>query len=363
MAKFDFNIGAQVHCGEEACGKLLKVVIDPRRERVTDLIVRHGWLLKEAHVLPVSLVERATGQDIYLSVSKDEMEDYAEYRETEFQEPAPGWGQGERYEAGHTTCWVSPWGPICHEPVVPMVRKRVHENVPSTLEVIERGTPVLHPTGKVGRVDHVLADRESGQITHLVVRKGLIPEYPIVPLSAVERVDEDGVVVDLTDEALEALPHYTPRPDEVVLTELEERLEALSCDLSNVKRTLEDGVIRLTGSVADVESKRSAEATARSVEGVVDVENELYADSAIRARVTAALADDPTTEMAVIDVVSEQGLVTLKGQVDSVEIREAAEQIAEKQPGVVSVINELQVKPDRDTLNLRPWVPPYSLGG
>jgi osmotically-inducible protein OsmY len=41
-------------------------------------------------------------------------------------------------------------------------------------------------------------------------------------------------------------------------------------------------VIRLTGSVASVESKRRAEATARSVEGVIDVENELYTDSTVQ---------------------------------------------------------------------------------
>jgi len=353
MRTFDFNIGAQVHCGEEPCGELLKVVVDPRKERVTDLIVQRGFLFKTDRVLPVSVVERATGQDIYLSVSSEEVGDYPEYREMDFREPAPGWGQTERYKAEHTRCWLRPWGPVCHEPVVPMVQQRVHENVPSALEVIERGTPVLNATGEIGQVDHVLSDRESSEITYLVVRKGLVPDYPIVPASAIEHVSEDGITVDITDEALEELPHYAPRPEEEILTELEERLETLSYDFDNIKAALEDGVMRLTGFVADVQGKRRAEATARSVEGVIDLANRLNTDSAIAAHVTAALTDDPMTSVAVIDVISEQGVVTLKGQVDSVEIRDAAEEIAEKQPGVVSVINALEVEPDEDTPNLR----------
>jgi uncharacterized protein YrrD len=355
MTTFDFNIGAQVYCGEEPCGELIKVVVDPHKERVTDLIVQRGFLFKKDRVLPVSAVERTTGQDIYLSVSSDEMGDYPEYREAEFKEPAPGWGQVKKYKAEHTRCWTSPWGPVCQEPVVPVVRHRVHENVPSTLEVIERGTPVLNVMGEVGKVDHVLADRESGEITHLVVRKGLIPEYPILSASAIKHVSEEGITIDVTDEALEELPHYVPRPEEEILTELEERLEALSYDFDNVKAALEDGVIRLTGSVTDVESKRRVEATARSVKGMIDVENELHTDNTVTAHVTAALADDPMTDMAVIDVISEQGLVTLKGQVDSVEIRQAAEEIAKKQPGVVSVVNALEVEPDEDTPTLAPW--------
>jgi hypothetical protein len=70
--------------------------------------------------------------------------------------------------------------------------------------------------------------------------------------------------------------------------------------------------------------------------------------------VTAALSNDHRTELAAIEVISEQCLITLKGQVDSTAIRTAAEQIAARQQGVISVINALEVKPDADTPFLRP---------
>ena len=64
---------------------------------------------------------------------------------------------------------------------------------------------------------------------------------------------------------------------------------------------------------------------------------------------TAALADDPRTDLAVIEVISERGIVTLKGKVDSTDVREAAEEITSGQPGVIKVINALEVEPDEDT--------------
>ena len=96
----------------------------------------------------------------------------------------------------------------------------------------------------------------------------------------------------------------------------------------------------------NVAAKRHAEAIARAVKSVIDVENLLDTDIAIQTRVSHALLSDPRTSISVIEVVNERGMVTLKGEVDSAEVREAAEEIAEEQPGVLSVVNALQVKPD-----------------
>ena len=63
----------------------------------------------------------------------------------------------------------------------------------------------------------------------------------------------------------------------------------------------------------------------------------------ITDRVMVALLDDPRTRNAGIDVGSTQGVVTLTGTVKSEAIREAAEDIARRQPGVITVINELTV--------------------
>jgi osmotically-inducible protein OsmY len=63
----------------------------------------------------------------------------------------------------------------------------------------------------------------------------------------------------------------------------------------------------------------------------------------ITDRVVADLLEDPRTKNARIDVGCTQNVCTLSGTVKSEAIREAAEEIARRQPGVVTVINELKV--------------------
>jgi osmotically-inducible protein OsmY/sporulation protein YlmC with PRC-barrel domain len=348
----DLDIGARVLCEGEPCGKLARVVLDPHTERVTHLIVERGLLRKVDRVVPVSAVGRTTDQDIHLSIRRDELEEYPEYRETEFGRPTPGWEENKQYKTEHVRFQA---GSMHQEsPVAPRVWRQVRDGIPSDAEVIERGAPVYNAAGVVGKVDHLLVDKASGEIAQLVVRRGIIPEYPIVPIEAVHKVMEGSVAILLTDEELEELPRHTRRADIEILAELEDYLQTLSLDLSGVKRTVKDGILKLTGLVSDAGAKRHIEATARSVPGVIDVENILDTDAAIAARVTVALLDDPRTGTSVIETISQRGTVTLKGQVDSPEIREAAEEVATQQTGVISVVNGLEVQHDADTDALMP---------
>lgn len=61
-------------------------------------------------------------------------------------------------------------------------------------------------------------------------------------------------------------------------------------------------------------------------------------------RVVQALMSDPRTKDVTIDVIDEHGIVTLRGTVDREHIRQAAEEIARKQEGVITVINEIKIK-------------------
>jgi osmotically-inducible protein OsmY len=56
-----------------------------------------------------------------------------------------------------------------------------------------------------------------------------------------------------------------------------------------------------------------------------------------------ALKNDPRTKDAVVDIAFNQGIVTLSGTVKSHTTMNAVEEIAKKQPGVISVINEVKV--------------------
>jgi osmotically-inducible protein OsmY len=66
--------------------------------------------------------------------------------------------------------------------------------------------------------------------------------------------------------------------------------------------------------------------------------------SAVAERVKQALANDPQTADYAIEVIDENGLVTLRGTVESQEDLTRAEEITSAQSGVIDVVNELQVE-------------------
>ena len=131
-------------------------------------------------------------------------------------------------------------------------------------------------------------------------------------------------------------------------------------DLSRVQAEVHDGVVRLSGQVKDVAARRHAEIVARRVEGVIDVENAITTDTGVVARVLSALLEDPRTRLYTIEVTSDHGVVTLSGTVPSEEVKRAAEEIARRQKGVVSVINALKVQADEWEPLFPPPVPPVA---
>jgi osmotically-inducible protein OsmY len=76
--------------------------------------------------------------------------------------------------------------------------------------------------------------------------------------------------------------------------------------------------------------------------------------SDIVARVQGALLEDARTGEFGIEVIDHDGVITLTGAVDSEKTREAAEEIARQQEGVLEVINDLEVKENAKSIIVPP---------
>ena len=87
----------------------------------------------------------------------------------------------------------------------------------------------------------------------------------------------------------------------------------------------------LTLSACATDSRRSA--------------GQVIEDQAIETRVKAALIDSPDVAAAKVEVETYKGVVQLSGPVDSQKEATAAVAAARTVPGVVSVKNDLRVKP------------------
>jgi hypothetical protein len=343
MVKFDFQIGAPVKCTDGDCGKLLKIVVDPETQQSNGLVVEQGLLVKTRRVVSIVHVERASKDAVQLSICSEELDTYPEYQMEKVRLPTDGWEQANWRSRNYSLGNVLEGEQAIERPVVPMVRHVIHTGISPEHVVVERGMPVENIEGQIGRLDHVLVDPLDLQISHLVIDPGMLSPLLVMPISMLTGISQDSIQVEASKRELEKLPQYTPRDSADVLAELQESLAADPSAYGDVRAAFNNGVLRLVGIVPDTLAKRQVEAAARSLPGVIEVDNALRTDQSIVAHVTAALSTDPRTDVAVVGVVNERGVVTLKGRVDDPNTREAAERIARRQPGVVDVINDLEV--------------------
>jgi osmotically-inducible protein OsmY len=319
---------------------------------VTDLIVEKGLLFKDDTVVPAEKVATATPEVVELSTPKEELEEFPEYKERSYVAPPEGWSS-EYLRPEYTLYRVTPGGMVAPVPVVPTIVHRVHKGVRPTSTVVERGHDVIGRDGKIGSVDHLLIDRVTGEIRLLVVDRGLLKDDVVIPAEDVDAVTEEQVSTSLSHEQVDDLWRYRPRNPVDVMTEVKHRMSRIPVDPESIDVSAEGSILRLSGVVPDMRTKRRIVATVLPVEGVLHVDDHLDTADTIRARVVAALRSHPATDIASIDVIARQGIVTLQGRVDDEGVKAAAGEIASRQPGVVEVINDLDVRDDEDSTYLR----------
>jgi osmotically-inducible protein OsmY/sporulation protein YlmC with PRC-barrel domain len=341
-----FRIGAPVSAQDGRAGHLHKVVIDPHTRRVTHLVIQRRSLLGEDRVVPVELVERATHEGITLRLTSREVARLPRYHEERFISPPLDWEPLNGYQATDVCFWGSPYGGVT-PPILPVVEYTIRHGIPERTTVLERSTEVRTRDDVTGEIDHLLVDPTREELTHLVVRLDTQPpQRVIVPIEWVEDLGDGYVLLKCTLEDLRQLQQYTPpHTDEEIAAAVADALRREGGDaFKHVEVQVDRGLVSLQGTTPTIADKAKAEQIARSVRGVITVRNNLHANTTLTARVSAALAEDPRTALAPIDVSSSGGTVTLIGEVPSGGVREAAEQIARSVPGVVMVVNALEVQ-------------------
>jgi osmotically-inducible protein OsmY len=151
------------------------------------------------------------------------------------------------------------------------------------------------------------------------------------PLAAEHTSSDEALIMAVRD----ALGSYTP-------------IRILG---ESVEIDARDGTVVLSGVVRSHASRETAGQIVSLIRGVKAVENKLVVDAEVELAVAQALAADPRTQVAfpgiLVGVVF--GVVDLKGQVASAEIKTAANQVASKVSGVRSVSNELATLEDGKT--------------
>ena len=149
--------------------------------------------------------------------------------------------------------------------------------------------------------------------------------------------------------------------DAAITTEVKSKL-AIDGDTSALKIGVEteNGVVNLSGTVPTTTEKTRAEEIAKEVEGVARVVNNITVDpETIGATNAGESAGEFISDATILTKIKSQllaetiigtnvdvtdGEVVIKGEVESAQEKQKAEEIARKTDGVISVKNELVVK-------------------
>ena len=282
VTDYDFKIGAPVLTDEGEVGRLKYVVVDPRAEIVTDLVVERGRLLRREIVVPVGWVEHADAQGIRLHAKMADLEGLPEFREVEYWAPDPTARPISGHRPADTRIRIGPYGDISNRdittPPSTWVLHRVRLGIGEEDILIRRGLPVYSADGdRVATVDHLLADPQTHHVTHLVIHRGRWfsrGEDYIVSSDDVTSTSEHGIRLRLRRDEIDQLPRYQPTATDVeiqaqVARSLETQPETRD---KRLRVEVERGLVRLLGEVSEAVAQ-AATRLARWVRGVIGVED------------------------------------------------------------------------------------------
>lgn len=207
-----------VTADDHRVGEIARVVIDPHTRKVTDVIVRKGFLFTEDRIVPVRLVESATEDEVRLNQAKDTLPELQPLVEEYFVPVDPD--ADDETEAisgmaaplyGYPPVGVPWWGvnTTSYWPSQP-VAVETQTNLPEDRILLNQGARVISADGQhVGDIDEVVADGIRGEATHFVVAAGLLlRERKIIPTGWIQRVRSDEVQLSVRATVLERLPAY-----------------------------------------------------------------------------------------------------------------------------------------------------------
>ena len=194
----ELPLNVDVHCTDGRCGRSTYIVYNPATETVTHVVVKERKSPQAERLVPVRWIKETTPELILLSRPKDDVAAAKLFNQTDFvQRDVP------HYPAEPELTLLWPYRVSAKRIIVDE-----HRQIPPGELAVRRGARVRATDGRIGRVDEFVVDAESGHITHLVLREGLPwdKRHIDIPVSEIERIEENVVHLKLDKKSVKALP-------------------------------------------------------------------------------------------------------------------------------------------------------------
>lgn len=189
----DIHLNAHVECSDGRVGHLENIILNPKTERVTYLVVRGNDLQNTERIVPEKMVEEATRDAVHLSITREKFESMKHFIQEEYipsnimlyMAENVGWDMG------------TPAGVFVE-----------HEAVPAGGIAVHKGSGVFATDGHIGRVDDFLVEKKTGRITHLILLEGHLwgKKDVSVPVNRIDRYEDGNVYLKIDKSEVEALP-------------------------------------------------------------------------------------------------------------------------------------------------------------
>jgi len=189
----DLHLNSHVECTDGRVGHLENIILNPKTEKITYLVVRGNDLQNRERIVPEKLVKEATPDRVRLSIDKERFERMKDFIHEEYIPSNIMLYMADMAEWNVGT----PAGVFVE-----------HEAVPAGGMVVHKGAKVFATDGHVGRVDDFLVEKKTGHITHLILLEGHLwgKKDITVPVNRIDRYEEGDVYLNIDKTGVESLP-------------------------------------------------------------------------------------------------------------------------------------------------------------
>lgn len=203
----DIPIHSKVECSDGTCGETIGMIVNPLTDEVTHVVVREEEHPHDEFLVPLDCATRTEEGEIHLAISGEALKEMERFKTTKYiEERMPDFYPGAPMGSVMGGMYYYPY--VARDRLVHHAIEEYH--VPEGQIVLERGTKVEATDGEVGKVDELVVDRDTNEITHLVMREQHLfgSKQIVVPLWTIAEANGDVVKLKLNKEEIDKLPDY-----------------------------------------------------------------------------------------------------------------------------------------------------------
>lgn len=209
-----FTIGATASCSDGVCGELSRVVVDPIARELTHLVVEPKHRPELGRLVPLGLLDAGSDKvSLHCTLAEFEKLDHAE--ETEF---VPATKSYAGYGPRQALYW--PYYGYCGPGSIGMgmgegwkshmgasAQAVTHDTLPLGEVSVRRGDQVHATDGDIGRVEGLVIDTYTHDVTHVLLAEGHLwgRKNVAIPIRVVTRV-RSLIELDMTKQQVGELP-------------------------------------------------------------------------------------------------------------------------------------------------------------